>query len=164
MLRNIFSRIVHLTRTDTFSEYNLAVLGRCSENWSRVYIKRAFPIHNVEKKRVISATDIGNTDTRHYTKLSSNIYRFSPNYMYPSDIRRIHGQNERISQEGYQEAVNFFYHLLSNAEKMRLDSMHGHHDLWHCMCSYWQLCEERENSGPTFQIFRSHSTVTATLI
>jgi len=59
---------------------------------------------------------VGNTDTNHYLKLSPNIYRFSPTFMYPQDIARFHGDNERISVENYGQAVNFYSHLMTNAD------------------------------------------------
>ena len=80
---------------------------------------------------------IGNTDTRHYTQLSPNIYRFSPTYMYPGDPLRFHGVNERLSLKNWEDAVNFFYHLMVNADKAELDPMHTHGaELWlHCLQS-----------------------------
>ena len=71
---------------------------------------------------------IGNTDTRHYTGITNNIYRFSPTFMYPDDLPRFHGLNERISIKNYEEAVNFFYHLMMNADKAALEPMHTHND------------------------------------
>ena len=69
---------------------------------------------------------IGNTDTRHYTNITDNLYRFSPSYLYPEDLPRFHGLNERISVKNYEEAVNFFYHLMINADKAQLEPMHKH--------------------------------------
>ena len=74
---------------------------------------------------------IGNTDTYHYLNLTKNIYRFSPTYMYPSDPPRFHGVNERISVENYEQVVNFFYHVIDNADKPELGYMRSHSDeLW----------------------------------
>lgn len=72
---------------------------------------------------------VGNTDTRHYTQLTRNLYRFSPTYMYPEDVPRFHGINERLSIKNYEEAVNFFYHVLVNSDQEALEPMHvhGHH-------------------------------------
>ena len=74
----------------------------------------------------VSGTMIGNTDTRHYLKLTKNIYRFSPTFMYPDDLKRFHGVNERISPNNYEEAVNFFYHLIINSDKVELPKKHSH--------------------------------------
>ncbi|KAI0209006.1 N-fatty-acyl-amino acid synthase/hydrolase PM20D1.2 [Lamellibrachia satsuma] len=63
---------------------------------------------------------MGNTDTRHYTSLTSNIYRFSPTYMYPGDVARVHGVNERISLKNYEEAINFYLQVMLNADRSML--------------------------------------------
>ena len=65
---------------------------------------------------VAPGTVIGATDSRHYVKLSKNIYRFSPVWIRPEDIRRIHGANERISVENYEQIVRFYYQLIRNSE------------------------------------------------
>ncbi|XP_041347787.1 N-fatty-acyl-amino acid synthase/hydrolase PM20D1.1-like [Gigantopelta aegis] len=77
---------------------------------------------------VAPATLIGNTDTRHYVEMTKNIYRFSPTYMYPEDMARFHGDNERISVKDYEKAINFYYHLISNANK-ELEPSHKHGEL-----------------------------------
>ena len=74
---------------------------------------------------LFAAVMIGNTDTRHYLNLTQNIYRFSPTYMYPADPPRFHGVNERISVENYEHAVNFFYHLIDNADRAELGNFHS---------------------------------------
>jgi len=63
---------------------------------------------------------VASTDTKHYLKLSPNVYRFSPTFMYPEDIRRFHGDNERISLENYQQAINYYCHLMTNADRESL--------------------------------------------
>ncbi|CAH1783895.1 unnamed protein product [Owenia fusiformis] len=69
---------------------------------------------------------IGNTDTKHYLKLSKNIYRFSPTYMYPEDLPRFHGVNERISVKNYEQAINYYYHLMKNSDDMGVPEQHQH--------------------------------------
>jgi len=71
---------------------------------------------------------VGTTDTKHYLSLSRNIYRFSPTFMYPEDIRRFHGDNERISLENYGQAINYYSHLMTNADRESLPAAgHGTH-------------------------------------
>ncbi len=55
---------------------------------------------------------IGGTDSRHMVPLGSDIYRFSPLELTPSDTSRIHGVNERISIENYERAVAFYVALI----------------------------------------------------
>lgn len=69
---------------------------------------------------------IANTDTVHYLHLSKSIYRFAPTFMYPEDLKRFHGHNERISIENYEEAVNFYYHLIMNSDVENLEAKHEH--------------------------------------
>ena len=61
---------------------------------------------------------VGATDSRYFTTLSDNIYRFLPILFHPEDIKRIHGTNERISIENYVQAITFYYHLIRNCEEL----------------------------------------------
>jgi carboxypeptidase PM20D1 len=56
----------------------------------------------------------GGTDTKHYRKLTRNVYRFVPVRVLEKDLARIHGTNERIRVESYGEAVRFYAQLLRN--------------------------------------------------
>ncbi len=55
------------------------------------------------------------TDSRHYEKLSPNIYRFMPLSVDARDISRFHGIDERISIADYQQGIRFFIQLIRNA-------------------------------------------------
>lgn len=57
---------------------------------------------------------IAGTDSRHFTPLSDNIYRFSPVRARPEDLPRFHGTNERISVANLVEVVQFYHQLLRN--------------------------------------------------
>ena len=57
---------------------------------------------------------VGATDSRHYQGLSSNIYRFLFNRIGPDDVKRIHGTNERISVDNYEQTVRFYAQLMHN--------------------------------------------------
>jgi carboxypeptidase PM20D1 len=58
---------------------------------------------------------LGATDSRHYAALSSNIYRFSPIWVRPEDLDRVHGTDERISVENYEQVVRFYIQLIRNS-------------------------------------------------
>ncbi|XP_078616553.1 N-fatty-acyl-amino acid synthase/hydrolase PM20D1-like [Branchiostoma floridae x Branchiostoma japonicum] len=75
---------------------------------------------------VAPAVMVGNTDTRHYWKLKSAIYRFSPNVMGPGDLARFHGVNERISVQDYERTMNFYFHLMQNVDEPLVGRRHGH--------------------------------------
>lgn len=52
------------------------------------------------------------TDSRHYAAITDNIYRFLYNTGDASDVKRIHGTDERISVRSYVQAIAFYYHLI----------------------------------------------------
>ncbi|MFL7807922.1 MAG: M20 family peptidase [Anaerolineae bacterium] len=55
---------------------------------------------------------IAASDTRHYTHLCDNIYRFAPLPLTSEDLGRIHGINERISVADLGRMVQFYGHLI----------------------------------------------------
>ncbi len=59
--------------------------------------------------------DVGGTDCKHYVELTNNIYRFQPSRLHDSDLKRIHGTDERLSVDSYKESVNFFRQIILNA-------------------------------------------------
>ncbi|XP_067387743.1 N-fatty-acyl-amino acid synthase/hydrolase PM20D1 [Emydura macquarii macquarii] len=73
---------------------------------------------------------IGNTDSRHFTRLTDAIYRFNPLIFKPDDLPRVHGLNERISVEGYEKQVEFLYQLIQNSDINKLPEPHANsHEL-----------------------------------
>jgi carboxypeptidase PM20D1 len=59
---------------------------------------------------------IASTDTRHYAKLSKQIYRFVPIALRPEDAQRYHGVDERISIEDYERCIRFYAQLIRNSQ------------------------------------------------
>uniref|UniRef100_A0AAQ5Z4S3 Peptidase M20 dimerisation domain-containing protein n=1 Tax=Amphiprion ocellaris TaxID=80972 RepID=A0AAQ5Z4S3_AMPOC len=68
---------------------------------------------------------VGNTDSRHFKDLTSNIYRFAPAWFKPGDPQRFHGINERISKKNYEEFVVFFFNLIQNCDIQKLPEPHS---------------------------------------
>jgi carboxypeptidase PM20D1 len=64
---------------------------------------------------VAPALTLAMTDSRHYVKLTNNIYRFSPMRVRAEDLERIHGVNERISAKNYAGCVKFYHQLIRNS-------------------------------------------------
>jgi carboxypeptidase PM20D1 len=64
---------------------------------------------------VAPALVLGATDSRHFVKLTNNIYRFSAMRVRPEDLERVHGVNERISVKDYAGCVRFYYQLIRNS-------------------------------------------------
>ena len=58
------------------------------------------------------------TDSRHFTGLSTNVYRFLPTRFEEEDMRRVHGTNERVRTESYLDSVRFFYRLIRNFDQL----------------------------------------------
>ena len=59
---------------------------------------------------------IANTDTKHYLELTDAVYRFMPSVLTPEDTKRIHGFNERLGVKNYERTIQYFYHLMRNAD------------------------------------------------
>jgi carboxypeptidase PM20D1 len=64
---------------------------------------------------VAPALVLGGTDSRHFTRLSENVYRFVPLRVGPDDLGRIHGTDERISMENLEQMVQFYVQLIRNS-------------------------------------------------
>ncbi|KAG7221559.1 hypothetical protein INR49_017090, partial [Caranx melampygus] len=68
---------------------------------------------------------VGNTDSRHFKDLTSDIYRFAPVWFKPGDTQRFHGINERISKKNYEELVMFYFGLIQNCDIRNLPEPHS---------------------------------------
>lgn len=72
-------------------------------------IRQTFPAAIVAPNLVIGATD-----SRYYTAVSGNVYRFLPLITDSKDLERFHGIDERIKVEDYKDVIRFYYQLLKN--------------------------------------------------
>ena len=57
---------------------------------------------------VVPGVTIAGTDTRHYGVLADDAYRFLPLLFGPSDVARLHGDNERVGIEAYAQMVQSY--------------------------------------------------------
>lgn len=73
-------------------------------------IRQVFPDTLVAPSLVAGATD-----SRHYAKIARNSFRFLPMRLEKQDLKRIHGNDERISIENYGEIIRFYIQLLRNS-------------------------------------------------
>ncbi|HET6267584.1 MAG TPA: M20/M25/M40 family metallo-hydrolase, partial [Acidobacteriota bacterium] len=55
---------------------------------------------------------VGATDSRHYEKITHQLFRFLPLRLAEQDLERIHGINERISVDNFAECVAFYHQLM----------------------------------------------------
>ncbi len=72
-------------------------------------IREVFPDVVVAPGLMIAATD-----SRHFTGVTDNIFRFSPVRATAEDLTRFHGTNERLSVENYADMIRFYRRLVQN--------------------------------------------------
>lgn len=58
---------------------------------------------------------VGTTDSRHYTEIAENVYRFMPLRVTPDVIDGFHGRNERIRVADYLDMIRAYATLLEHA-------------------------------------------------
>jgi carboxypeptidase PM20D1 len=57
------------------------------------------------------------TDSRHYERLTKNIFRFLPITLTPEDAKRYHGVDERVSVKDYERCVWFYAKLIADSTR-----------------------------------------------
>jgi carboxypeptidase PM20D1 len=72
-------------------------------------IREIFPDALVAPGLMVAATD-----SRHYTDVADNIFRFSPVRATSDDLKRFHGTNERLSVRNYADMIRFYRRLMEN--------------------------------------------------
>ena len=63
---------------------------------------------------VIPYLVIGGTDSRHFSAISQNVFRYSPTHIAASDLKRAHGTNERVAVRDLGDLVKFYSRLVQN--------------------------------------------------
>lgn len=74
-------------------------------------IKQIFPDVVIAPSLVIAGTD-----SRYYSELSNDVYRFIPAIMTSKDTVRIHGIDERISIDNFESIIRFYMQLIQNSQ------------------------------------------------
>lgn len=59
---------------------------------------------------------LGSSDSRFYSQVSENIYRFAPYQLEKEDLATIHGANEKISINNFKAMIGFYYLLIKNLQ------------------------------------------------
>ena len=72
-------------------------------------VKQVFP-----KVLMAPSMMVGYSDSRLYTAVAKDIYRFLPIVAKPEDLERIHGINEQLSVENYRQIVAFYMQFILN--------------------------------------------------
>ncbi len=78
--------------------------------WLKDAIDAGFPGTLIAPNVVLMATD-----SRHYAKVTDDIYRFAPYIFDSSDLTRLHGLNERIGIENLAHGVQVYHLMLERA-------------------------------------------------
>jgi carboxypeptidase PM20D1 len=58
---------------------------------------------------------VGATDSRYFSQISDNVFRFSPVRANSEDLKRFHGTNERLSIKTYADMIRFYRRLIENS-------------------------------------------------
>ncbi|HEV8400233.1 MAG TPA: M20 family peptidase [Gemmatimonadales bacterium] len=58
---------------------------------------------------------VGGTDSRHFDKLTANVYRSGALTLTAADLGRIHGTNERVAISDYARNIAFYIQLIRNS-------------------------------------------------
>ena len=58
---------------------------------------------------------VGATDSKHYSELTKDTYRFAPLLTTPEDVARFHGTNERVGIDNFAKSIEFYAQLIRNA-------------------------------------------------
>jgi len=75
-------------------------------------------IRQVYPEAIVAPTlATGATDTRPYTDISKNIYRFMPVITTSDDLKRNHGLDERTRISDFIHGISFYYCLVKNTDK-----------------------------------------------
>ena len=61
---------------------------------------------------------LGGTDSRHFTAISPNIYRFAPYRITPENLSCFHGIDERIPVSEFEDAIRFYRRLITNSSNL----------------------------------------------
>ena len=64
--------------------------------------------------KVVPFLLFGATDSRHYQNVSESIYKFSAIQLPAGESGNLHGTNEKVPVQGYQNLIRFYYQLLNN--------------------------------------------------
>ncbi len=84
-----------------------------SNSESRVFHIMADTLRSMDPTIIVSpGLMLALTDSRHYAKISNDIYRFTAMRLGPEDLARLHGVDERIAVNNYAEIIAFNQRLI----------------------------------------------------
>jgi carboxypeptidase PM20D1 len=115
--------IRRVERTVRDARVKIAILGEDYSEASRIADRKSSGFKILEKsiKQVFPDCVVApylvmaTADARHYQEISDCVLRFLPTRMTPDDFKRLHGTNERVSIENYEEIIRFYVQLILNS-------------------------------------------------
>jgi carboxypeptidase PM20D1 len=73
-------------------------------------------IHQVYPEAAVAPTlMLASSDSKHFSAITKNIYRFAPFVVDAKIMESIHGLNERTVIEDYKKEITFYYQLIKNS-------------------------------------------------
>jgi carboxypeptidase PM20D1 len=75
-------------------------------------------IAQVSKDNILISPSLvlGGTDSKHFYGVSPNVFKYLHIRMDATDLKRVHGTNERILIEDYKELIRFYAQLMKNLQ------------------------------------------------
>jgi carboxypeptidase PM20D1 len=72
-------------------------------------------MHQVYPEAIVAPTMmLGSSDSKYFSEVSKNIYKFAPIVVNSEDMARIHGLNERNRIDDFTHGISFYYQLIKN--------------------------------------------------
>lgn len=88
-----------------------------SSDRSRFYLQVEGAIEKLFPETLITPYLVsGGTDSKHYGKLTNNIYRFSPFRLTGEELATMHGRGEYVSVENFERMIGFYREILLQEE------------------------------------------------
>jgi carboxypeptidase PM20D1 len=112
------SVLKHIRKTIDDSRVSLNVIEmvspqESSSSDSRVFHIMADSLRSMDPSIIVSpGLMLALTDSRHYAKLSNDVYRFTAMRLGSEDLARLHGVDERIAVSNYAEIIAFNRRLI----------------------------------------------------
>ena len=79
-------------------------------------------IRQVYPEAVVAPTImLASSDSKHFTGVSPNIYRFAPIIVTSDDMARIHGVDERVRTEDFLRGITWYYYLIRNSNDEEME-------------------------------------------
>jgi carboxypeptidase PM20D1 len=60
---------------------------------------------------------VAGSDSKHFSVVTNNIYRFAPIVVNSEDLARTHGLNERTKITDFKKGIGFYYQLIKNSQE-----------------------------------------------